>query len=581
MDAKILNDYWAAKLATLPTKADKSPNVKGTWKGGIKDISQYIGSNGLGIICGADSFGVECIDFDNHFGNAKDIISDFIEQVRDIYMQYNLPVESTLNGGFHLVYRCDTIEGNQKLAQKPVWDSHLRKHKPDVLIETRGEGGYFVAAPTPGYRVVRNSLLDIPTITKKDRETLLNVARSFNEWYDLTPVEYEQKDRPGDLFNNDLSAQSQAESSLKQHGWQEIKPQIWRRPDKKDGISATFGKAAKGIFYNFSSSAYPFEPQKGYTPFQIISLLDYGGDFKRFASELAEKYNIEKPKTREYAKREPKKIELTELENILTKSYIDFSIPVEKPPIAIKIINHETNRTVEQRLFTLGNFSAITGKSKSKKTFYCTLLLAAAASGSVVQNKLIGTLPKNKQGVILFDTEQSLYDAWESANRVNRILGYTPENFGAFDLREFDPLERCQIIEYTLEKFKGNIGFMVIDGIADLGRANNDEEEATRITGLLLRWTKQYDCHIATVIHQNKNDNYATGHLGTYIMKRCECITSVTKDPDVLYKSTVNCDMIRGVQDFNEFSFEINENGLPIINISKFNSVSRSTDVPY
>jgi hypothetical protein len=177
---EILEQYWATNLATLPTKADKSPDVKGTWKGGITDFSQYIGTNGVGIICGASSFGVECIDFDNHFGDAKEILSSFIEQVRDIYMAYKLPIESTLNGGFHLIYRCDTVEGNQKLAQRPKYCDKIRGFKPDVLIETRGEGGFFVAAPTPGYRVVRNSLLEIPTISKKESSELLNVARSFN-----------------------------------------------------------------------------------------------------------------------------------------------------------------------------------------------------------------------------------------------------------------------------------------------------------------------------------------------------------------------------------------------------------------
>jgi hypothetical protein len=199
--------------------------------------------------------------------------------------------------------------------------------------------------------------------------------------------------------------------------------------------------------------------------------------------------------------------------------------------------------------------------------------MAAASSNTVIQNKLIGTLPQNKQAVILFDTEQSNYDAWESANRVNRLLGYTPENFGAFDLREYDPMERCQIIEYTLEKFKGSIGFLVIDGIADLAKANNDEDEATRVVSLLMRWTKEYQCHIVTVIHQNKNDNFATGHLGSYIMKKSESIISITKDAEFSNKSQVNCDMIRGVQDFNEFSFEISENGLPYIIYSKFNTM--------
>ena len=40
-----------------------------------------------------------------------------------------------------------------------------------------------------------------------------------------------------------------------------------------------------------------------------------------------------------------------------------------KPPIIMKIRDFETGALWDKRLFTLGNFSAITGKTKSKKTF--------------------------------------------------------------------------------------------------------------------------------------------------------------------------------------------------------------------
>lgn len=60
----------------------------------------------------------------------------------------------------------------------------------------------------------------------------------------------------------------------------------------------------------------------------------------------------------------------------------------------------------------------------------------------------------------------------------------------------------------------------MIDGIADLAMAINDEIEASRVVSLLMKWTKLYNIHITLVIHQNKNDEYATGHLGSAILKR-------------------------------------------------------------
>ena len=135
----------------------------------------------------------------------------------------------------------------------------------------------------------------------------------------------------------------------------------------------------------------------------------------------------------------------------------------------------------------------------------------------------------------------------------------------SFDLREHSPLERCSLIEYVLKKLKSNIGYVVIDGIVDLSNAINDELEATRVVSLLMKWTKIYDCHITTVIHQNKNDDYATGHIGSSIIKKAECVIKVKKDPNEYNTSHVECDLIRGASDFEDFSFSIDEHGLPEI----------------
>lgn len=548
--------YWNNGLVTLPTKEDKSPDVKGTWKGGVKDESMY--KHGIGIICGELSGNLECFDFDNHFGDAKKVLSDFLTgEVKDIYDKHKLPIESTMSGGFHLLFRCDEIQGNQKLAQRPKKDKH-GNWIPDTIIETRGEGGYFVAAPSPGYALIRNRLTKIAKITPEERQILIETAKSFNTWYEIKKVEQEQKDKPGDIFNLKPEAIEEMKSALISMGWTELRDKEWQRPEKKKGLSATLGKVADNVFYVFSSNAYPFDENSAYTPFQVISLLKYNGDFSAFAKELAKRYSNDLPKPKE------KKSE-TEYEGILKGAYINLDIPIAKPPIIMFIHDNEITGTKKKRLFTLGNFSCITGKSKSKKTFLSSIFLASATLNGEIQSKITSQFPNNKRAVLMFDTEQSEYDSYVTANRIPELVGQDFSNFGAFDLREYSPLDRCKIIDYALSKFKDSVGYVVIDGIADLATAINDEMEASRVVSLLMKWTKIYNCHITVIIHQNKNDNFATGHLGSSIIKKSECVISVTKNVNDSYRSDVSCDLIRGSSDFNDFEFTINDKFLPEI----------------
>jgi hypothetical protein len=539
-----------------------------SWVGGWTREKEYQNTFGIGLVAGSASGGLECIDFDNHFGDAKEVISEFykIEGIREIVEKHKLPIESTTSGGFHLMYRCSVIEGNQKLASRPKKDEATGKVGSDILIETRGERGYFVVAPTPGYRIIKNDIMNINIISPDERDFLLSACRTFNKSVRILNKAEEEKDRAGDIFNRTAGAFDELVKALKDGGWTELKDGIWRRPGKKNGISATLGRVAPGIFYNFSSSASPFESDRAYTPFHVVSLLKYDGDFKRFAKELYERYY---PKRGESSQLEPqqeaKQAAKTEnqLDSIITKAFINLEIPVAKPPVIIRIKSRHGSDYFYNRVFTLGNFSAITGKSKAKKTFLTSFFLTTATINGYYGKIFQGEIPSSKPGVVLFDTEQSPYDAYITAKRVWDMADGVWPNFGAFDLREFNAHERCNIIERYLAKGGDQTSYIVIDGIADLATAINDEIEASRVVSLLMRWTKIYNIHISVVIHQNKNDNYATGHLGSAILKKAECIISVTKDPDDNLRSEVTCDMIRGTSEFDMFSFSINEKGLP------------------
>lgn len=557
---KALQEYNFIGLACLPTKEDKSPDLlkDESWLNGITDKEKYKDCFGIGIVCGEVSGGLECIDIDNHSGTAKENLELFIKEIKELYEKYKFPIESTKTGGYHLIYRCDFVEGNQKLASVAFKEKKTDKWRPDAIFETRGEGGYFVAAPTPNYKFIRNDIFNIPKITKEEREFIISICKSFNTWYEPIKNEYEDSgEKPGNIFNTKSESKDEMISVLKENGWKELKPQMWCRPGKDTGISATLGKAAENCFYVFSANAYPFDEKHGYSPFQVIGLLKYKGDFKQFARDIVERYNL---------KKDNKKVEVPTDTDTLKKRlkgcYIDPNVELERPPIALYISDNEATRTIRKRMLTLGNFSCVIGKSKSRKTFLVIILTAALLSIRGIYNKFFGNLPDNKRQILYFDTEQSDFDSAATAKRILKVANMPDEHLAAFKLRDLTYLERCETIEYAFTFFK-NIGLVVIDGIADLVKAINDEEEATRIVQCLMSWSKQYNCHIITVLHQNKNDNFATGWVGSLIMKKAEVIISVNKGKGSDKPSTASCDYSRGM-DFNDFDFHI-ENGLPVL----------------
>lgn len=249
----------------------------------------------------------------------------------------------------------------------------------------------------------------------------------------------------------------------------------------------------------------------------------------------------------------------------LTGSVVNPDQQVNKPEIIFSIREVAAMQFDFRRVFTLGNFSAIIGRAKSKKTYLLSAISASIIAGRLMWDKFQGGLQTGKDSVIYFDTEQGDWDSWNVIRRIAMMGGENYKNkFHAYNLRRFTPKERCELVEFALTMHGQQAGLVVIDGIADLATAINDEDEATRVVSLLMRWTKDYHCHISTVIHQNKNDNFATGHLGSSITKKCEIIISVTKDETDPFSSIVNCDMSRGV-DFKPFKLYVNKEGLPEI----------------
>ena len=282
--------YLKTGLSVLPAKRESKRPAIGGWKTyqdrlpSQMEVETWFANahDALCLVCGKVSGNLEVIDFDNHgelFPKWKEFIS------ADLLAK--LVIEQTPSGGFHVAYRAASpVCGNIKLAQGK------REDKLQTLIETRGEGGLFLCAPSEGYTLLQNDFSEIPTITDEEREDLLSAAYALNEH---TPeaqsapvpvgISGDFAIRPGDDYN----ARGDFRSLLIAYGWTPLhkagKNEYFRRPGKTSGgQSASFNGE---VFYVFSSNAAPFEPG-AYSPFNAYAILAHNGDFSAAANALLE-----------------------------------------------------------------------------------------------------------------------------------------------------------------------------------------------------------------------------------------------------------------------------------------------------
>jgi hypothetical protein len=221
-------DTWRQLQERLPTSAE------------IENAFRHVYANtALAIICGKVSGNLEVFDFD--------LQAEKFEAWRELVdaqapgLVERLLIQKTQSDGKHAVYRCPdaTIPGNDKLALRLI-DGEAK-----VLIETRGEGGYFLADPTNGYEVIQGGFCDLPVITPAERAVLWEAALSLNEYVDPKKIEGvgrripKEARRPGDDFNE----RGDVAAIMEKHGWRPVGEhgpyQHYRRPGKDKGASAS------------------------------------------------------------------------------------------------------------------------------------------------------------------------------------------------------------------------------------------------------------------------------------------------------------------------------------------------------
>ena len=235
--------------------------------------------------------------------------------------------------------------------------------------------------------------------------------------------------------------------------------------------------------------------------------------------------------------RETKDISAEEAIILWQASRLSLSKSYEKAPEILKVHGSVIG--------TLGNFSASIGKAKSKKTFNVSAIVAAVLKNGTVL-RYVAELPEDKRKVLYVDTEQSTYHCLKVMTRILRMAGLPDdrdnENLEFLALRKYTPEQRIRIVEQAIYNTP-DIGLVIIDG-------------------KLMQWTDDRQIHIHTILHQNKGDENARGHIGTELNNKAETVLLVEKDKgngDISHVSAIH---IRAM-DFEPFAFRINDKALP------------------
>lgn len=294
-------EYTEYGLSVIGCKDDKTPVVSwDPYKSRVaneKDYDLFIlkRATKAAIVCGAVSGNLLCIDFDlKYHPMGLHLFQSCLEKIID-YLGggENLVIVKTPSGGRHLWVRSDDAHnlGNKKLAGRPTTEKE-RKENPKLkvlyFIEIRGEGGYAIVPPSPGYEFLAGSAANIPVLKLEQIEHILTICKSYTEIVDeeSKPTKAESKqfdpfsETPLDAYNNDPN--DPHIEVLEEAGWTHVSTtgerSFYRRPGSENTQSANWHHI-KRIFYVFTSNS-EFEPDKGYSPFGVLCKLKFNGDKK-------------------------------------------------------------------------------------------------------------------------------------------------------------------------------------------------------------------------------------------------------------------------------------------------------------
>jgi len=280
-------------LSLITVKSDKIPNIP--WKKYQSEIisksdfeAAYNLSNtvGVGICTGFN--GLEVIDIDlkvfSTLKEQQDFWTEYIQLLKDHILDFETKfvIYRTINGGYHILYRCEKIGGNQKIAKV--------KGHTEAVIETRGVGGYVFVYEN---KISKKSYTEIQEISELDREALFGISRYYNYVEEVDKIipdkiekEYVSEVSPWQDYNQKTSI-----LDLLADDFEIVKNISDKYIIRRNGATSPHsGYVYKnsGCMYLFSTGTI-FPNEKLISPFSAYTIKHHSGNYSEAAKELYKK----------------------------------------------------------------------------------------------------------------------------------------------------------------------------------------------------------------------------------------------------------------------------------------------------
>jgi hypothetical protein len=338
--AKKIGELSAAGINPIPAYGSKAPKgispkaPIGTWKQWqskqmpAATVKQLILDNipeSVGAVTGAYAGNLEALDFDS-----MDAYERFIEAgakcgVGELINRIACGYDEKSPSGRHYLYRIELAPG-ESMPKNEKW----ARGKPDAegqsktLIESRGEGGFIILAPSFGtYAMITGGIESIVTISSIERDQLKAVAAKVCENPETEKTKAKsKKTEPKKPGNGSTSAPASSSNTIKvsaggtitdfnnsitwkeiltADGWTELYTDgattHWKRPGKDgegaSGASGPGGKATTDSFTCFSTNGPSWLPvETTVSKFDYFMHRDHGGDKEAFLLALRGKPDL-------------------------------------------------------------------------------------------------------------------------------------------------------------------------------------------------------------------------------------------------------------------------------------------------
>lgn len=440
MERKVLERLTDEGYQPLPlVKGQKRPALK-QWTNkrfALDELYQYDLTR---IALRTGDNGLEAIDVDSKNAEAqKEMNFDFLRRIKEAGIDDNLvSIQKTASDGVHIIYRTDTPRGNTKIA---------KSLSGDVLVETRGMGGCIVVYDEE----ILEDVLDLPILTKTQRDALWAVAASF------------------DCGRSKIERGSFEEYNTNNYCLDILLHRGWREVDRNGSIvkvlrSGNPSSTSSGSIFLDSNRAYVFSTSAGLpseetlSPAALTCYLDYKGDWSSFSRAL----NLTKPEGSSFSQIPSFKNSPTTFSELLEQG--------AKLPPTIPLLGS---------LIFEGEFTIFFGRTNVGKTVAGVQIALAISKGETLwdlENK------GRARNVLYLDFELSQRQLVKRYGALN-----PPENFFYTITPEFNEVEeieswRAGMLHFIEEQIKrSNAEVVFLDNISALQSDSSKAEDAVEL----------------------------------------------------------------------------------------------------